>query len=113
MKFVFFGSSEFSTYVLDELKVHNILPSLIVTMTDKPKGRKLILTPNIVKVWAQENNISVVESFPEKGEYDLFLVASYGKIIPKEIFEMPVRKTLNIHPSLLPKYRGASPIIYQ
>jgi methionyl-tRNA formyltransferase len=112
MKLVFFGSSEFSVYCLDELKLHDILPELIVTTPDKPKGRKLVLTPTPVKLWAQNNNIKVVDKMSELkgGNYDLFLVASFGKIIPREIFEIPKHKTLNIHPSLLPKYRGASPI---
>lgn len=121
MKMVFFGSSEFSVYVLNELKLHNILPMLIITTPDKPKGRKLIMTPTSVKIWAQENNIEVLDPPSLKNNpslisnlislnSNLFLVASYGKIIPKEIFEIPERKTLNIHPSLLPKYRGASPI---
>lgn len=120
-KLVFFGSSEFSVYVLNELKLHNILPRLIVTTPDKPKGRKLIMTPTPVKTWAQENKIEILEPNSLKNNpyfvsrlkalsSKLFLVASYGKIIPKEIFEIPARKTLNIHPSLLPKYRGASPI---
>ena len=121
INWVFFGSSEFSVYVLDELKIHNILPSLVITTPDKPKGRKLVLTPNAVKTWAENNNIEVIDpgslrnnpdlvySLSSKN-YDLFLVASYGKIIPKEIFELPKHKTLNIHPSLLPKFRGASPI---
>jgi methionyl-tRNA formyltransferase len=120
-KFVFFGSSEFSFFVLEELKVHQLIPSLIVTTPDKPKGRKLLLTSNIVKTWAIENNIPVLDPVSLKNNPDLvshlislnpslFLVASYGKIIPKEIFEIPEHKTLNIHPSLLPKYRGASPI---
>jgi len=120
MKMVFFGSSEFSVYALDELLLHNIKPDLIITTPDKPKGRKLVLTPNIVKTWGEQNNISVLDPSRLKDpdliynlqskNYDLFLVASYGKIIPKEIFEIPPHKTLNIHPSLLPKYRGASPI---
>jgi methionyl-tRNA formyltransferase len=121
INFAFFGSSEFSIYVLDELKLHNLVPSLIVTTPDKPKGRKLVLTPNVVKTWAIENGIEyldpkslrnnpeLVETLKSK-KFDLFLVASYGKIIPKEIFEIPLRKTLNVHPSMLPKYRGASPI---
>lgn len=121
INFAFFGSSEFSIYVLDELKLHNLVPSLIVTTPDKPKGRKLVLTPNVVKTWAIENGIEyldpkslrnnpeLVETLKSK-KFDLFLVASYGKIIPKEIFEIPIRKTLNVHPSMLPKYRGASPI---
>lgn len=119
---VFFGSSEFSVYVLDELKLHHILPKLIVTTPDKPKGRKLVMTPNPCKLWAKEHNIEILDpeslkinsealiSKLESLSSNLFLVASYGKIIPKEIFEIPTRKTLNIHPSLLPKYRGASPI---
>ncbi|MFA6269953.1 MAG: methionyl-tRNA formyltransferase [Candidatus Paceibacterota bacterium] len=119
---VFFGSSEFSVYVLEELKIHSILPKLIVTTLDKPKGRKLILTPTPVKIWARNNNIDCISPVSLKKQnsdlvsklksqdYDLFLVASYGKLIPKEIFEIPTFKTLNIHPSLLPKYRGASPI---
>lgn len=121
MKMVFFGSSEFSIYVLEELYLHDILPELIITTPDKPKGRKLVLTPNVVKVWAKNHNIEVLDPSSLKNNpalvndlksknYDLFLVASYGKIIPKDIFDIPKRKTLNIHPSLLPKYRGASPI---
>lgn len=121
INFAFFGSSEFSIYVLDELKLHHLLPSLIITTPDKPKGRKLVLSPNVVKTWAVENGVEwldpkslrnnpeLVETLKSK-KFDLFLVASYGKIIPKEIFELPLRKTLNVHPSMLPKYRGASPI---
>lgn len=122
MKLAFFGGSEFSVYVLDELKLHDILPNLIITTPDKPKGRKLVLTPTPVKIWAQKNNIEVIDpvSLKKNNEelvaklksenFDLFLVASYGKIIPRDIFDIPTKKTLNIHPSLLPKYRGASPI---
>ncbi len=121
IKFVFFGSSDFSVFVLEELRAHNLLPSLIITTPDKPKGRKLVLTPNVVKLWAQENKIEVLDPASLRNNPDLvsylaslkssfFLVASYGKIIPEEIFDIPEHKTLNIHPSLLPKYRGASPI---
>ena len=92
---------------------------------DKKKGRKLVLTPTPVKVWAQNHNIEVINPVSLKKDNadlisklqalnsQLFLVASYGKLIPREIFEIPQHKTLNIHPSLLPKYRGASPIISQ
>lgn len=120
-KFVFFGSSEFSVYVLEELLLHSLKPTLILTTPDKPQGRKLVLTPNIVKTWAKDHHIEVLDPASLKKNPEvisklqalnskLFLVASYGKIIPKEIFEIPEKKTLNIHPSLLPKYRGASPI---
>ena len=122
MKSVFFGGSEFSVLVLDELKAQNILPNLIITTPDKPKGRKLVLTPTPVKIWAQKNNIEVLDpvSLKKNNEelivklkieyYNLFLVASYGKIIPQEILDIPQKGTLNVHPSLLPKLRGASPI---
>ncbi len=120
MKFVFFGSSELSVYVLEKLKSRGIYPVFIVTTRDKAKGRKLVLSPNIVKTWAIENKIDFIDPKSLKDEdvekilraidSDLFLVASYGKIIPDNIFNIPLHKTLNIHPSLLPKYRGASPI---
>ncbi len=118
---IFFGSSEFSVFVLNELKLHKLYPQLIITTPDKPKGRKLINTPSQVSIWATENNVEcikpnslknnlgIVEKL-KKYENPIFLVASYGKMIPKEIFEIPDQGTLNIHPSFLPKYRGASPI---
>jgi methionyl-tRNA formyltransferase len=119
IKFAFFGSSEFSIYVLDTLKIKGFLPAVIITTSDKPKGRGLALTPTPVKLWAIKNNIPVLDpakfddGFLEqikKYDCELFIVASYGKIIPKEVIEVAPKKTLNVHPSLLPKYRGASPI---
>ena len=115
----FFGSSRFSVIVLDELERAGFIPACVVTTPDKPQGRKLILTPNPVKTWAIQRNIRVYD--PEKLDTDfigkiqaehctVFIVASYGKIIPASIIELPSRKTLNIHPSLLPIYRGASPL---
>lgn len=126
INFVFFGTSEFSVIILNELKASGFLPKLIVTTPDKPKGRKLVLTPPEVKVWAIQNNIkyiqpeslrfsknpnivSEIKSYSES-EFDLFIVASYGKIIPQDILDIPKKQTLNVHPSLLPKLRGASPI---
>jgi len=117
--FVFFGTSEFSVILLEELKnKFNIVPTLIVTAPDRPAGRKQIITPPPAKDWAEENDISTIQ--PEKlkdedflevlREYSLFIVASYGKIIPQVVLDIPEHGTLNVHPSLLPKYRGASPI---
>ncbi|MFA7216812.1 MAG: methionyl-tRNA formyltransferase [Candidatus Paceibacterota bacterium] len=122
INFAFFGTSRFSVIVLDELKKNGFLPSLIITTEDKPKGRKLILTPPEVKDWTLKENIPFIQpktlkdSSVEKmiGETiknpDVFIVASYGKIIPEDILNIPKHKTLNVHPSLLPKLRGASPI---
>ena len=119
-KFVFFGTSSFSVIILDELKKSGFVPALIVTQEDKPKGRHLILTAPPAKLWAQANNIPfiqptslkepTVKSILSTTNYELFIVASYGKIISQEIIDIPKHKTLNVHPSLLPKLRGPSPI---
>jgi methionyl-tRNA formyltransferase len=118
INFVFFGTDEFATTILEELKQSDLVPGLIVTTPDSPKGRKLVLTPPPVKIWAQENKLEYLQ--PEKlseltktltpNNYSLFIVASYGKIIPQSILDLPKHGTLNIHPSLLPKYRGAAPL---
>jgi len=118
VKIAFFGNSEFSLIVLKELKKNGIVPELIVTTPDKPQGRKMIFTPTPTKVWASDNSIECVEpkrlqdeTFIEKiKNYNLYIVASYGKIIPKNIINLPKYKVLNIHPSLLPNYRGPSPL---
>ena len=119
-RFVFFGTPEFAMIILEELELKGLLPLLVVTAPDKPKGRKLVVTPSEVKLWAQAHDIPVLtpeklknEEFVaelSKQEWDLFVVAAYGKIIPKNILEMPKRGVLNVHPSLLPKFRGSSPI---
>lgn len=119
IRIAFFGSSEFSVFCLEEMKAHGFFPSLIISTPDKPVGRGLKLQANIVKNWAEENKINI--STPNKlddnfiqelknSKCNLFLVCSYGRIIPNSVITLPEFKTLNIHPSLLPKYRGASPL---
>ncbi|OGZ10210.1 MAG: methionyl-tRNA formyltransferase [Candidatus Lloydbacteria bacterium RIFCSPHIGHO2_02_FULL_51_22] len=119
MNFAFFGTDEFSVIILEELKNAGLLPARIVTATDKKMGRGMRLTPPPVKLWAQKNNISFLQ--PEKLDdgfffelstcnLQLFIVASYGKIIPKKILDIPTHSSLNVHPSLLPLYRGPSPL---
>ncbi len=120
ISFVFFGTPEFSVMILEELKKGGFIPSLIVTQEDKPQGRHLAITPPPVKVWAEKNNIPFIQPKSLKDpevifklraiSYKLFIVASYGKIIPENILEIPECQTLNVHPSLLPKLRGPSPI---
>jgi len=120
---VFFGTPSFSASVLDELVGAGMPPSLVVTTPDRPKGRKLEITPPPVKVWAKEHKIEVLQpqflhdAFIEEliqkapgGSWDLFVVAAYGEILRKELIELPKHGTLNVHPSLLPRWRGASPI---
>ena len=116
---VFFGTPQFAVYVLEELEKAGVVPSLIVTAPDRPKGRGLVLTPPPVKDWALARDIAYLQ--PEKlagddldvllnTEWDLFIVAAYGKILPEPLVHAPTHGTLNVHPSLLPKFRGASPI---
>ena len=105
--------------VLDELEKAGFSPSMVVTMPDKPKGRGLNIQANVVKTWALNRKIEVLtplkldSSFTNTlnaNRYTLFLVVAYGKIIPKSVLEIPKFGVLNLHASLLPKYRGASPI---
>ena len=117
----FFGTPAVAVYVLDALKEGGYTPDLIITAPDKPAGRKLVLTPPPAKIWAEENFIStfqpetlkdkgVVEAIQSEGPWDLFIVAAYGGILPKEVLVIPKHGVLNVHPSLLPRLRGASPI---
>ncbi len=107
-KIVFIGTPEFGAIILKELiKEHE--PVLVITNPDKPKGRNNIITPSLVKELAQKLNIPVQHDF-KNIEADLIITAAFGKIIPKHIIDLPKYGCLNVHPSLLPKYRGASPI---
>lgn len=124
INFVFFGSTEYSTIVLDELLKNHFIPKLVVTTPDKKQDRGLRSKPTPVKEWANKNDVPVLN--PEKldadfgGElnaknyslekWDVFIVAFYGKIIPKKILLIPEHGGLNLHPSLLPRWRGSSPV---
>ncbi len=117
MKYAFFGSPEFAKIVLEELITGGFPPALVVCNPDKPMGRKKIITPPPTKVLAKENEISVAQ--PENKEsiinylsrgFDFFVVAAYSKILPKNVIELPRLGVIGVHPSLLPKYRGATPI---
>lgn len=111
LNFVFFGTPDVASKTLDILKSHGYIPSLIVTGPDRPLGRHFVMTPTPVKSWAIENNIPYTHDYQTiKESYDLFIVVAYGKILSQEIIDMPKFGTLNIHYSLLPKYRGASPV---
>lgn len=121
--FVFFGSDEFSIIVLEQLILAGYSPLLCVTQPDKPKGRKLLLTPTAIKQFCIGKNIPVITPEPliskdinleieklSSDTPDFFVVASYGKIISQNVLNIPTHGSLNVHPSLLPLYRGASPI---
>lgn len=118
MRIVFFGTPDFVLPVLNKLQeTYTVIG--VVTTPDQPVGRKKILTPSPVKQYALDHGIPVYT--PEKLndasvtihkelKPDLFVVAAYGKIIPRKLLDIPTFGALNIHPSLLPKYRGPSPI---
>jgi len=120
MKYIFFGTPEFAAIVLEELINSGYVPEAVICNPDEPVGRKQILTPPPTKILAGKYGIHILQ--PETlANYklqitnykpDLAIVAAYGKIIPKNILGIPHRGTINVHPSLLPKYRGASPIQY-
>src|SRR3989344_3894723 len=115
---VFFGTSEFAVLALDVLIKNGTSPVAAVTSPDRPAGRGKKLTVSPVKEFLNERLVLLQ---PEKLDSQLILklkelsadmgvIASYGKILPKELIEIFPKGILNIHPSLLPKYRGASPI---
>ena len=120
MKFAFFGTPEIAVTALDEMAAFGLSPSLIVTNPDAPVGRKQLITPPPTKVWACTHDIPVFQPLTLKNrdellpltseEWDFFVVFAYGKLIPEWLIELPKHKTINAHPSLLPKLRGASPI---
>jgi methionyl-tRNA formyltransferase len=110
----FFGTPRFAVFVLEELEKAGIVPDIIVTQPDKPAGRGLEMQEPPVKSWAVLHDVPVVQDSGklkvESGKFDLFVVVAYGKILPKELLAVPHKGTLNVHPSLLPKFRGPSPI---
>lgn len=117
--FTFFGTDGFAVFVLEELQKEGFVPSLVVAVPDKPQGRNKEIVSSPVKVWAEKHKIHLLQpeklddSFVtelKKSSWDLFIVASYGKIIPQKVLDIPQKQTLNIHPSLLPKFRGPSPL---
>ena len=124
MKLVYFGTPQFSADFLEKIltdpDLKDLEVTLVVTQPDKPVGRKQIITPSPVKVLAQSHGLQVITALPDPDsdpyraltEADVALVYAYGRIIPAHILALPKLGFWNIHPSLLPKYRGASPTAY-
>lgn len=117
-KIIFLGTPEFALPILEKLINSEYKPMAIFCAPDKPVGRQQILTPPPVKVLAQKYKLPVYQPANKKElaeqiaelKPDLILSAAYGIIVPQEVLNIPKFGCLNIHPSLLPKYRGASPI---
>ena len=117
IEIVFFGTPQLSVWALEEMQKQNIVPSIIVTARAGRAGRGRQLQEPPVKIWADTNNIKTLQ--PKKlddnfisqlPKNSLFVVFAYGKILPQKLLDIPKFGSLNIHPSLLPKLRGPSPI---
>ena len=120
MNIIFFGSDDFALVSLERLFRSNNKVLACVTQPDKPKGRGMKLQPSVIKEFAVRSKIPVLQ--PDFLRYDdvieqlkafqadLFIVIAYGKILPPEILLLPNIFCVNVHGSLLPKYRGAAPI---
>lgn len=119
MKIVFMGTPEFAVSSLDLIhrSKHEVVG--VITATDKPAGRGQKLSISAVKAFALENNIPLLQPDNLKSsefldqlkalEADLFVVVAF-RMLPKEVWQMPAKGTINLHASLLPQYRGAAPI---
>ena len=120
MKIVFMGTPDFAAGALKALIDAGHEITAVVTQPDKPRGRSKEMVPSPVKVCAEKYGIPVfqpkriktVEATQELKAYeaDVYIVAAFGQILSQEILDIPYYGCLNIHASLLPKYRGASPI---
>ncbi len=140
---IFFGTSELSIKVLEKFVEHGFIPDAIVTVPDRPAGRKMVMTSPLLKSWSlthvphvpifqfeklDDNAAATLKEFSLKAvsaramksdenksvdeihSLDIYIIASYGKIIPEKVLQIPTYGALNIHPSLLPKLRGATPL---
>jgi methionyl-tRNA formyltransferase len=121
MNVVFMGTAELSCASLEKLaRDKNYSIAAVVTQPDRPKGRELKLTPSPVKILAEKLKLPVLQPLKAREEKfiselrglkpDLIVVVAYGQILPQTILDLPKFGCLNVHTSLLPKYRGAAPI---
>ena len=117
MKYLFWGTPDFTSSILEKLIAANLKPFIVITNPDRPFGRNKVITASPVKVLAEKNNILTLtpetldEAFYEKIknlDFDFSVLAAYGKILPANIIS--IKPIVVVHPSLLPKYRGATPI---
>ncbi|MDP2695991.1 MAG: methionyl-tRNA formyltransferase [bacterium] len=118
MKYSFLGTPRFASIILEKLIEAKLPPTLVICNPDKPVGRKKIITPPPTKIIAEKHDIPVWQ--PEKltadevakkiDGADVAVLAAYAKILPDEIISLPKLGIVGVHPSLLPKYRGATPI---
>lgn len=124
MKYIFFGTPRFAAIILKRLIAAGMSPLAVVCNPDRPTGRKGVITPppvkELIRAQGVGGGVDILQPETLKDadliatlksyNADVFILAAYGKIVPKEIFSIPPRGIIVVHPSLLPKYRGATPI---
>lgn len=120
LRVVFMGTPEFSLPFLEELLSSKHQIAAVITQPDRPSGRNLKIVSSPVKQLAEENGLKILQpeellSSQAKEEilnlnFDVGVVVAYGKLVPKWLLDTPPLGVINVHPSLLPKYRGAAPI---
>ena len=120
MRIIFAGTPNFAVTALSKIHNSNHQVVAVYCQPDRPKGRGKILTSCAVKIYALENNLPVIQPKDFSGEQnhkklislkpDLIVVAAYGQILSKQVLKLPQFGCLNIHASLLPRWRGAAPI---
>lgn len=120
VRYAFMGTPEFATIVLDHLERASMPPSLVITQPDRPSGRGRKMTAPPVALWARERGIPLIQPSNCRDDAlgaalrelrpEVIVTASFGQYLPSFILDLPEKGCLNIHASLLPKYRGASPI---
>ena len=122
MRVIFFGTPSFASTILEKLIDNKVNIVAVVSKPDKPQGRRLKLTPTAVKALAEERLPGIPIYQPEKAsttefletlrshQPDLMVVVAYGEIISQSLLDLPDLGCINVHASLLPKYRGAAPI---
>lgn len=118
LRIVYLGTPEISAIVLEKLIQNGYNIVGIVSQEDKPKGRKMVLTPTYTKIIGEKYGIKVYQPLKIRNDFeflyelnpDILLTMAYGQIIPQAVLDIPKYFALNLHGSILPKYRGASPI---
>jgi methionyl-tRNA formyltransferase len=123
-KLIFFGSSGHCLVTLDGLRDNGYEIVAVVTQPPKPVGRKQLITPTAVELWAQEHGVEVIKPESWRGEKaakelerlkelncEIAVLSVYGKILPQNVIEVFPKGIVNIHPSLLPAYRGPAPAV--
>ncbi|MES2315522.1 MAG: methionyl-tRNA formyltransferase [Patescibacteria group bacterium] len=110
LNFTFFGTPDVAAETLEILKQAGLLPSVIVTSPDSRAGRGMHMQATPAAKFAEENKITCYKNLENIPDADLFVVVAFGKILSEKIINTPKLGSLNIHYSLLPKYRGASPV---